>query len=42
MGQMWQQWRNVGKTVFDLAGPRLKPATPAPETNALPLDQQID
>ena len=35
--KMLQRWRAVGNTVSDLTGPRFKP--PAPETNALPLDQ---
>ena len=37
---MSQQWRAVGNAVSELTGPRFEPHTSAPETNALPLDQQ--
>ena len=36
---MLHRWRAVGNTVSDLTGPRFEPQTPAPETNALQLDQ---
>ena len=31
--------RSVGNIVFELIDPRFEPGLPAPETNALPLDQ---
>ena len=36
--EMSQQWRAVSNTVSDLTDPKCEPRTPAPETNALPLD----
>ena len=40
--EMWQRWRAVGNTVFDLTARDLNFGPPAPETNALLLDQEID
>ena len=40
--EMSQQWRAVGNSVSDYTGPRFESRTSRPETDALPLDQQID
>ena len=37
--EVLQRWRVVGNTLFNFTGPKFEPQTPAPETNALPLDQ---
>ena len=37
--EMSQRWQAVGNTLSDFTDPRFEPRPPAPETNALPLDQ---